>query len=219
MKIGIVTGMRREQKSLPLNKNNDDIQVRVSGANSDRAERVAETLVKEGCGVLLSYGFSGGIDPKLVPGDLIIADRVFSEYDHIFFASEEWRHKIIDLQPLGKTVHTGPVVGLDFMLHSVCQKAEAYMKYSALAVDMESHRVGLVAKKYDIPFLVIRTVLDSARMTVPNSIASVIDCKGDTNYFSMILNLGKNPRDILDLLVLVKCYHLAFNKLKTTKIF
>ena len=90
MKIGVVTGLRRETKYLPANKKHDNIQVMVSGANSDHAEIVAETLVKEGCGALLSYGFSGGIDPKLVPGDLIIADKVFSESENVFFTKKEW---------------------------------------------------------------------------------------------------------------------------------
>ncbi len=219
MKIGVVTGLRQEIKCLPVNKKDYNFQVMVSGANSDHAEDVAETLIKEGCDALLSYGFSGGLDPKLDPGDLIIADKVFSENGHVFFTNKEWREKILDFQPVGKAVYVGSVVGLDYILQSAYQKTEAYTKYSALAVDMESHRIGLVAKNYNIPFLVIRTILDSANMAIPRSIINVIDCNGNTNYLSIILNIIKNPNHILELRTLAKCQRLASKSLEQTTIF
>jgi nucleoside phosphorylase len=52
------------------------LQVRVSGADAARAYQQACALAEAGAEALLSFGLAGGLDPRLGPGSIIVANQV-----------------------------------------------------------------------------------------------------------------------------------------------
>jgi len=77
--LGIVCGMTSEVRALGRWANNPRICIGISGARPDRAEAEARRLVAEGCRALMSWGVAGGLDPALVPGDLVIPAVIVAE--------------------------------------------------------------------------------------------------------------------------------------------
>ena len=69
---GIVCGMVSEARALGRWADDPRIAIAVSGARPGRAE--ARRLVAEGCRALISWGVAGGLDPALVPGEVVAED-------------------------------------------------------------------------------------------------------------------------------------------------
>jgi adenosylhomocysteine nucleosidase len=76
-----------------------------SGARPARAAEIARELLASGADSLISFGLAGGLDPRLGPGSVIVADRVLA-----------W-HRAIPSEPLrgfGNMFHLrGPTDGED----------------------------------------------------------------------------------------------------------
>lgn len=74
-RIGIVTGVRREAAALG-HAGDAHWLVRCSGANAEAGYQHARALAADGVEALLSAGLAGGLDPRLGPGAVIVADEV-----------------------------------------------------------------------------------------------------------------------------------------------
>ena len=150
--VGIVCGMVSEVRALGRWADDPRITIAVSGARPERAEAGARRLVAGGCRVLLSWGVAGGLDPALRPGELVIpaeigaedggrwpvSQAVIARLDRAIQATEMPRSS------RGMT-GKGALLGLDRMVLTAAQKAALHARTGAVAVDMESHRVALVA--------------------------------------------------------------------------
>ena len=51
-------------------------RIACAAAAPERARAGAERLLAEGAGALVSFGIAGGLDPVLMPGDLVLPERV-----------------------------------------------------------------------------------------------------------------------------------------------
>lgn len=74
-RIGIVAGVLREAAALGQPEP-AGLQVRVSGADAARAYQQASDLAEAGADALLSFGLAGGLDPRLGPGSIVVANQV-----------------------------------------------------------------------------------------------------------------------------------------------
>ncbi len=76
--IGVVAGLSAERRCLATADRAGLFQVRLSGADAERAAGAARTLAEQGARLLLSFGLAGGLDPRFGPGTVIVADRVYA---------------------------------------------------------------------------------------------------------------------------------------------
>jgi adenosylhomocysteine nucleosidase len=51
----------------------------LSGARTAGAERGAGALIAAGATYLVSFGYAGGLDPALMPGTLLLPDKVLPQ--------------------------------------------------------------------------------------------------------------------------------------------
>ena len=214
-RTGVIAGLHREIQCLSGGTELNCLDKRVSGVDPDYAEVLAESLVEGGCNALLSFGTAGGISPSLQAGDLLLPSTVMDRFGNVFRTSEEWRTRIEDSLGPVKDFDSGCLLGTNKIIHTVVEKKEVSKNFSAFAVDMESHRVGKVAKKNNIPFLVIRAVADTANIDVPKSVIGIIGANGRPCYSKAFVNLILNPMDIPRLAQLSKRYKVALRSLHT----
>ena len=71
-----VCGMENEAKC--LRTAGIDNPIALSGANAEQAAKVSRDLIAAGAELLVSIGLAGGLDPRLGPGAVIVANRVLS---------------------------------------------------------------------------------------------------------------------------------------------
>ena len=173
-----------------------DVEIGVSGADAGRAEDIAERFVEAGARALLSVGVSGGLDPALAPGALIIATRVVTA------AAPGGRGPEDDPRIAFDGIALRPVYGSDVIIQSPEEKARLFSDSGACAVDMESHAVAHVAMAHGLSFLAVRAIADPAPRALPAAALGAVAPDGSTRVGKTLLAMTKAPGDIPALLQL-----------------
>ena len=86
-------------------------------------------------------------------------------------------------------VRVGAILGLDRMLSSPQEKAGAYVRRGALAIDMESHHVARAAGERNLPFIALRAISDRADEVLPAIMATFVDAEGQTKMSAVLAAL------------------------------
>jgi 4-hydroxy-3-methylbut-2-en-1-yl diphosphate reductase len=126
-----------------------------AGMRGRRAGRVARALGERNPAALAVAGVAGALVPGPVPGDLVVPTEVRSAAGAVPCPSAA---ALADaLRGHGLTVHTGPVVSVDHVVHGAERARLAAT--GAVAVDMES--AALLATADGRPRAVVRAVVDT----------------------------------------------------------
>lgn len=195
--IGIVCGLKSEAAAV-----NDVIRrekldaakfrIGVSGANAARAEAIARGFAADGAKAILSVGVSGGLQPNLQPGDLILSNQVVD-------GAGGWSHSVQTdvglLRTAAPTSIEAVIFGADEIIDGPLNKADIYARTGAVAVDMESHGAARAAQQAGLPFLAIRAIADPAERALPAAALGAVAPDGSTRVFSTLLKCAKAPRD------------------------
>jgi adenosylhomocysteine nucleosidase len=188
----VVTALRAEARSLSVHRDtagSDAWRVQAGGMGCERAARTALRLVHEGAGSLLCWGVAGALDPALRCGDVVLASEVISEAPlalqlprlpptalpaHARLrTSDEWLRALETvLQPGGRVVR-GAILTRPEVACEVTLKARLFRETGAIAVDMESAAVGVVASLHGLPFMVLRVIADTAEESLPAALRGV----------------------------------------------
>ena len=155
---------------------------------------------------LISMGTAVGLAPTFKSGTLCIPDEVVSGNQRIFcnpdlknrFVAELKKNYPIAEQRLAHASH---------VLTSREQKKCLHLKTLAGAADMESFLIGREAQRYQLNFLVIRVVLDSMDLHMPESILNC--CLPSLSLAKLIVTLFQKPKLIVTLMAFAKQYSQA----------
>lgn len=186
--IGVVCGLQSEAKVVRLSCNEPQVRIGVSGANASRAEKIAADFCAEGAGVIISVGVSGGLDPAMTSGRLLIGDAVTTMGGDCFQCDQVLLRAI--LREGRSPVH---LYGSDDIIASAAEKAAIFKKCEAVAVDMESHGAARAAKTSEVPFLAIRAVADPADRALPSAAMNAVAPDGSTRVLKTLLECAKAP--------------------------
>jgi adenosylhomocysteine nucleosidase len=88
-----------------------------------------------------------------------------------------------------KGVRVGAILGLDHMLSSPQDKADAFARRGALAIDMESHHVARAAGERNLPFIAVRAISDQADEALPAIMATFVNAEGQTKMSAVLAAL------------------------------
>jgi hopanoid-associated phosphorylase len=162
---------------------------------------------------LASFGLAGGLDPALRPGDVILADRVAGD-DAIFQADGAWHARAHALLQ-GETDLTGGLLaGADVTVGTPEEKRRLHEKTGAIAVDMESPAVAATARQFNLPFLAVRVIADTADRRVPAWLSRVIDEAGAVKPGAFCAGLLKRPGDLAAIVRLARANRRALASLR-----
>lgn len=184
-----------------------------SGPGEAPARRAAEHLIVQGAHALVSWGTAGALAPSVSPGDLVLAESVLTE-EHPLAVEPHWHKRLSELLngrvPIhrGKLLHTGHAVG----------RAEAkqalFEASGAIAVDMESAGIAMAASKREIPFLIVRAIVDAQARDLPRAALAALDATGRIRLGRMLPILLRDPREIAGLMQLALDFRTALATLK-----
>ncbi|MEM6413442.1 MAG: hypothetical protein AAF720_02160 [Pseudomonadota bacterium] len=208
--FGVVCGLKSEadvvrrvikRTSIP----EEHFSVAVTGADADRAEKMALEFLKGGRKALLSIGVSGGLDPSLKPGDVLFARTVGVGQKLILSPG----HNLLP-QRLAR-----PIRGADAIIQTPADKAELYERTGAVAVDMESGGVATASERFGTPFLAIRAIADPAERALPPPAMDAVAADGATKVFSTLMKTIVRPWYFPALLKLGEESKIALSSLET----
>lgn len=154
-----------------------------SGIGAENASVAAGWLVDHGVAALAVLGVSGGLDPELRAGDLMIPKIVIQAEQGGNRGKRVIGGSIADplcnlLMSEGITVHRGVLLTDANPALTPREKSTLSIKYGAQAVDMESASVFRVAHDQNLPFLVIRSICDTATTDIPVKLYQFLNPKG-----------------------------------------
>jgi adenosylhomocysteine nucleosidase len=149
----------------------------------------AQALVGH-CGVraLISLGSAGALDPGMLPGDLVVAERAMAHDAGVFLGSRfepagvmgrdergrggyrrhfEADRSLVELAldaalSFNGRVCTGTVVTGNQVVFSTARRRWLWYTFGALAVEMETAAVAQVAMAHRLPWVAVRAISDTA---------------------------------------------------------
>ncbi|MEM1397647.1 MAG: hypothetical protein AAGH38_09405 [Pseudomonadota bacterium] len=236
--IGIVCGLKSEkhaiEKSLGRCELGDvDVRIGVSGARASQAGIIANDFAAEGAVALMSVGVSGGLDPSLSTGDLVIGADVICVDGGAFKSDAAFVEKLDRYEgqmrteentlPAGSPQSSGPthplvfgrILGSDTIIQTPEQKAHLFDQLDAIAVDMESHAVASAAERANIPFVAVRAIADTSNTVLPSPALDAVAPDGSTKVLSTLTKAFMKPSSFPALIKLGQESAIANDRLAT----
>jgi hopanoid-associated phosphorylase len=200
-RLGIVVGLPQEAAILKRVLGKTPPLLVCAGAQPARAAQGTAELIAGGATMLLSFGFAGGLDPSLRPGDIIVGAGVVGIDGTMHETNDALaQHICAALDDIGCRWSAGLVADADQAVATAAAKQALSAGTGAIVVDMESHAVGAAG----LPFAILRVVVDPAERALPTSVLAALDSKGRVNMVALIAGLLRRPREIGSLLALAR---------------
>lgn len=211
--IGVICGLKAEAAAVRDAVRDKRLRVGVSGADAVRAETIATTLCHEGAGAIVSIGVSGGLDPALAPGDLIIGNEIIAD-DGAVWESHLYLMGAMRDAARALGAKTGKLFGSDEIIQNTSKKSALFHNHNALAVDMESHGAARAAAAAGVPFLAIRAIADPADRALPPAALNAVAADGSTRTLVTLAAALRDPKQFPALMKLGKDSKAALKTLR-----
>jgi adenosylhomocysteine nucleosidase len=151
---------------------------------------------------IIITGVAGALDATLPIGRVVLADRLMVRRGNEFAAETEIEAPRAHREPFAAaldaariTFAVGPFLTSRRALARVADKRRAYEALGAIAVDMESAVVALESAKRDLPFVCIRTIMDTAVDEIEG--AYLADEDGRVKHLAVAAALMTKPRLVI----------------------
>lgn len=205
----VVTGLAREA-GLASGPGVETLQA--GGDPSRLRARLAERSDAETRSVL-SFGLAGGLDPSLVPGDVVIASAVLAERRYpcapalvTAFADR--------LAVPGTRVIVADLAGVEAPVLTREAKSAIHARTGAAAVDMESQVAAAYAERHGLPFGAIRVVCDPAERALPAFVGNALKPNGEPDIGAVLAALLRRETSVGALVRLARDSGAAFRSLR-----
>jgi adenosylhomocysteine nucleosidase len=211
-RLGVLCGIEREAKIMRRAAGAQGLaaDVRLSGADADRAERLAGELAQSDATHLMSFGVAGALVDELRPGDLVLPDRILTAADDVIEVDPDWRSRLAADLP---QADAGAILGIDRAARSIGQKVFLGGAFDAVAVDMESHWLAAAARDAGKPFVAVRVISDDRRTILPKAAIAAIGPDGRERPLRVVASLAWRPNEIKALVKLAMASNRAFRTL------
>ncbi len=193
--ILMVTGLAKEMRLAA----GPGLVAVASGGDSHRLRRDLAEREAPGCRAVLSFGIAGGLDPSLLPGDVVIATGVIAD-------GERWpAHPALadalaaSLLAGGVSARRADIAGVDRPLLDAQSKAAARLETGAAIVDMESHVASAFAARHGLIFAAVRIVCDPATRSMPPVVSNAMRPDGGINHLAIVADVMRKPTQIASL--------------------
>jgi len=187
----------------------DNVLLIISGIGAGQATIAAKALLDHGAGALLSWGCAGALSTHLKPGALLLPLSIQAQTSVSFDTDRAWHTRLSRILAVKCNICTDPLLTSIDIITNVPQKQALHQSGGAVAVDMESAAIAMVAQEADIPFMVIRAIADDASTTIPNCITMAMDQYGSISYARMVSLLLMHPASWLHLMRLQQQFRAA----------
>ncbi len=195
-RVGVLTGLAAEARIIQTATSGQTPPplIASAGANAARARREAERLISSGAEALLSFGLAGGLDPRLAPGDIVVAHEVRLPDGGSLAADAVWRAALLaQAAANGIAAVEGHLAGSDTIVATAQAKAALAARTGALAADMESHALASVANAAGVPFAAVRAVADPAQQSLPHAVLGAVADDGGIRALPVLARLALSP--------------------------
>jgi hopanoid-associated phosphorylase len=169
----------------------EGVVVICSGEQRQLAAMLRETLTPATLG-LVSFGCAAGLAPEMRTGTCVIARTVLA-IGEAFVTDPQWSARMLAALP--KAVHAD-LASVERPIQLPAEKRGLHARTGAVAVDMESHIAGRLARERGLPFAALRVVLDPAGRAVPKAALAGHGSDGSSDVRAVMRALWRRPREL-----------------------
>ena len=222
-KLGLLVAMAAEGRSRTSRRVpaggcldlNDGCLIGFSGAGPNAAERSAKVLVEAGATALISWGCAAALDPSLNPGDLVLPTQIIGLNGATPMETDQaWRTRLAFQLKGQLPVFAGLLAESDRIVATAEEKRAIFAATGSIALDMESGAAARSARKFNLPFLAIRSIIDPAHVTIPPSIERAFDANGMLHVPTLLFHSLLRPSDFYGVIQLGRHFGCAMKTLK-----
>lgn len=185
-----------------------------SGPGEAPARRAAEHLIEQGARALVSWGTAGGLAPSLRSGALVLADGVLTEGGH-YAVEPLWHRRLSGLLNGRVPIHAGTLLHSRHAVGRAEAKRAMFEASGAIAVDMESAGIAVAAIRQEVPFLIVRAIVDAQARGLPRAALAALDRTGRIRLGRMLPIVLRDPHEIARLMQLALAFRAALATLRT----
>ena len=191
----------------------DHIFLSICGIGSEQAAKAATTLIQHGANALLSWGCAGALSTDVQPGDLLLPQIIQPEASDALPTDRAWHVHLSGLLADTCKPVTDTLAGSANIITEPAQKQALYQSSGAIAVDMESAAIAILAQGAHIPFMAIRAIADDAKTGIPAYIHTGMDMYGNIHPARILSLLLTHPASWLQLIRLRQQFSAATSTL------
>lgn len=168
-----------------------------SGIGPENARRATHSLARQ-CAIdaVLSWGCAAGLHPQLAPGTTLLPDRSLHSNTEPLQVDRRLHYYLHSQFSPAAAPLTGALLSCDQPVVSSAQKHALHESCGALALDMETHAIGLAARQQSLPFAALRVVLDPADQTLPGAAQAGLRDDGGYDLRRGLGALLRTPGDL-----------------------
>jgi adenosylhomocysteine nucleosidase len=224
LSVGIVVALKVEAAALTTEPMKPDCLlplangagVWLSGMGPAAARKAALALVEAGAQALATFGVAGALEGHLRAGVLICPRCIVDQHGHSYATDSIWRERLQQrLSAVGLAALVDvTLVSLANPLSTAADKRFAQNRYQAAAVDMESAAVAAVAASHDLPFIVLRAIVDELDDELPEALHAAIDPWGKPRWGPLFSTVLRRPSVLMRLPGLSTRMNKAFDALR-----
>jgi hopanoid-associated phosphorylase len=185
-----------------------------AGGDPARLRAMLEARSKPECRAVISIGIAGGLDPALVPGDVIVATGIAAPDRRHAASMDIARGLAARLSSHPKQVLLADLAGVDEAVMSPHAKRALRSATGALAVDMESHIAAAYAARHGLPFAAVRVVCDPADRALPDLVAAALRPDGAVSLPGVLGGLMRRPMQFFAMTQLARDAAAGFRALR-----
>ena len=185
-----------------------------AGGNPARLRSLLAERVRPDCRAVVSLGIAGGLDPTLLPGDVVVATGVVSDGRRYEASRQVTRAYAERLVEAPGRVLLADLAGVDAAVLTREGKRALWQETGAAAVDMESHVAAAFAAAHGLPFAAIRVVCDPADRALPAFVAHALKPDGSPDVLAVLAALLRRTATVRELVRLGRDSAAAFASLR-----
>lgn len=172
-----------------------------------------------GIDFVLTSGVAGGLRDDLTVGQVVLSERLLTcrdgdfQPERVIDPPTQWISRFVTALDASRTSYAmGPMMTSRRPLMTGADKRRAFMRSGgAISVDMESAVIALEAQRRSLPFVCMRTILDTAAEDVVG--ARLLNQDGRVRPLAAAKALVATPRMIIGVAHLVRNLRLATRSL------
>jgi adenosylhomocysteine nucleosidase len=222
--LGIVVALPWELKSLTRRRLQagtcrpirDNVTVALSGIGAEGASAAAALLISQGATGLLSWGCAAALDNRLTPGSVVLPERVIDVTGENHRVNIQWHRRLYEILSAKYCVHTDALIESAAVVKTSREKRALNEGTQAIATDMESAAQARLAREHQLPFIAVRTAIDSASTSLPGKIMQALDSEGEISVQRFLRSFLLRPTDWTGIVKLAMQFHAARKTLKET---
>jgi adenosylhomocysteine nucleosidase len=169
--------------------------------------------------LVVTSGVAGGLRDDLTVGQVVLSERLLTcrdgdfETEQIVDSPTEWNNRLAAaLEASGISYVAGPTMTSRHPIATMADKRRAYSQSrGAISVDMESAAVAVEAQRRGLPFVCLRTILDTANEDIVG--ARLLDRNGRLRPLPAAKTLITSPHLIIGAAHLLRNLRLATRSL------